>query len=243
MGQVIDQRRDGVCELKFPVPPATVERALAWIRSEWTPDPHGSGDTGDTYLVKSLYLDTGAFDVFHRRASFGRAKFRIRRYGDCTDLFLERKLKRDGVVRKRRVSVDPAEVARLDQVANGVVWPGSWFHHRLSLRSLRPVVMMNYRRVARLGRDDTGPIRVTFDRELRAVAADRFEVPRLIDGPDLLGHGAVLEIKFQRDLPAAARRFVQDAGLVEAGCSKFRLGLRACGLVQDEDSVDGGAGI
>ncbi len=232
-----EERRDGVREIKFPVGPEAVPRVLAWMRTELTPDPHGTGTEADAYLVQSLYLDTPGFDMFHRRGSFGRAKFRIRRYGDAADLFLERKLKREGVVRKRRVSVSTADLDRLVTVANGLTWGGAWFHHRLCLRGLRPVILMNYWRVARQGLEAPGRFRVTLDRELRAVPADRFRAPGGIDGGDLLQGSGVLEVKFASEVPAVVRRFLEETGLVSGPLSKYRLGVRSCGLVREPESV------
>lgn len=226
-----EERRDGVFEVKFPVPAGTVDAVLAWMRSQLTPDPHGGGDEGDIYDVQSLYLDTPGFDVYHRRGSYGRAKFRIRRYGVQPVLFLERKLKREGIVRKRRVTVDPGEIVRLSTRANGVVWPGGWFHHRLALRGLQPVVMMNYRRAARYGSEGGSRFRVTLDRGLRAVRADVYRVPGPIESPDLFQGGGVLEVKFAVECPAAVRRMVEALGLKPGGFSKYRLGIRSCGLV------------
>jgi hypothetical protein len=220
--------------VKFPVPPGALDRVLGWMRGHLAADPHGSGDAGDTYDVQSLYLDTPGFDVFHRRGSYGRAKFRVRRYGTNPVLFLERKLKRDGVVRKRRVTVDPAEITRLSGGANGALWPGSWFHHRVELRRLQPVVMMNYRRVARLGQLSEGPVRVTLDRNLRAVRAEVFRVPEPIVSGDLFETGGVLEVKFATTLPVLVKSMVEEVGLTTGGMSKYRLGVRACGWVTEE---------
>lgn len=232
-----EERRDGVCEIKFPVQPETVPRVLEWMRAELAPDPHGTGVEADSYLVQSLYLDTPDFDVFHRRGSSGRAKFRIRRYGDAPELFLERKLKRGGVVRKRRVSVGPGDLERLVVVANGATWGGAWFHHRLSLRGLRPVILMNYRRVARQGVEAQGRFRVTLDRELRAMRADRFRAPEGIEGGDLLRGTGVLEVKFASAVPAVVKRFLEQTGLVAGPLSKYRLGVRSCGLVAEPEPV------
>lgn len=226
-----EERRDGVQELKFPVAPGALEPVLGWLRSQLAADPHGGGEFGDVYDVRSLYLDTPAFDVYHRRGSFGRAKFRLRCYGDAPVLFLERKLKRDGVVRKRRVTVDPEEIGRLGVAVNGAVWPGAWFHHRLAVRGLRPVVMMNYRRVARWGVLPEGVVRVTLDRELRAVPASSFEVPGRVTSPDLFESGGVLEVKFSAELPFVVRTMVAELKLQVGGFSKYRMGVSRCGLV------------
>lgn len=232
---VAEQRTSGVQEVKFLLEPGQVGSVLAWMRANLAPDPHGSGLESDGYRVESVYFDTASFDVYHRRGSFGRAKFRIRRYGESDDVFLERKLKRGGVVRKRRLAVEPDAVARLEIPVNGHRWEGSWFQRRTSLRSLRPMVMMNYFRIARLGTGEEGRYRVTLDRDLRAIPAEGIRVPGRIEGPDLLGSRAVLEVKFARTMPAAFRRLVQDQALVETGFSKFRLGLRSCGLVVEPE--------
>ncbi len=244
------ERRDGVHELKFPVPAPLIEPTLDWMRSELRADPHGGGEAADTYLVQSLYLDTPDFDVFHRRGSYGRAKFRIRRYGEAPFVFLERKLKRAGIVRKRRLAVEPTQLDHLASRANGQVWPGAWFHHRLALRQLAPVVEMNYLRVARLGADASGPFRVTLDRQLRATRATGFSVPHPLPGDDLLAGNALLEVKFDQDLPATARRFIEKTRLAVAGFSKYRTGVRAAGWVpadapvtEEEDEPEPIAGI
>lgn len=231
--------QEGVFEHKFAVGPHQVAPVLEWMRSEFEADPHGTGAEGDGYLVQSVYLDTPAFDVFHRRGSFGRAKFRVRRYGVAETVFLERKLKRGGLVRKRRVEVDSGQLDHLRAAANGVVWPGSWFHHRLAVRGLRPVIRMSYDRVARLGWGAGGRIRVTLDRALRAESAAEFELPWPLSGVDLFRGGAVLEIKFGDTLPPTAKVLVEKLGLAAGAISKYRTGVRACGLVADPESGPG----
>jgi len=227
------ERTGGVFEIKFPLDRDKVAAVLDWMRARLEPDPHGGGEHRDAYLVQSLYLDTPNFDVFHRRGSFGRAKFRIRRYGTHPAVFLERKLKRGGVVRKRRVPVDERELRHLESEANGASWPGAWFHHRLSLRHLVPMTRMNYLRVARFGVEDNRKFRVTLDRELHVTRADGIVPPGLVGGEDLLRGGAVLEVKFVDAMPAVVRRLVEELHLLPGPFSKYRIGIRACGLVSE----------
>lgn len=229
----------GIHEFKFPLPPEAVNAVIAWMRRGLRPDPHGAGEHGDQYLVQSVYLDTSAFDVFHRRASFGRAKFRIRRYGDGAWVFLERKLKRGGVVRKRRLAVPSEELERLNVEANGSGWDGAWFHHRIALRGLQPVVRMSYHRLARWDASPEGDLRVTLDRQLLAVRATDFTPPGPLMGDDLLGGGAVLEVKFENTLPQTVKTLVEDLKLVTGPLSKYRLGVRACGLVAPSTEPEG----
>ena len=89
-------------EIKFVVDADTGERIRSWARSFLEPDPHGAGAFGDEYRTSTLYFDTAEGDVFHQRGSFGRAKYRIRRYGRSDVIFLERKLRQPGLLVKRR---------------------------------------------------------------------------------------------------------------------------------------------
>lgn len=222
----------GVREIKFPLGPSLVAPVLDWMRSTVPPDPHGVGEERDHYLVQSVYLDTPEFDVFHRRGSYARAKFRIRRYNEMEHLFLERKMKRGGTVRKRRVGIPPGDLVHLDADLNGEVWPGRWFHHRLALRRLRPVVQMSYQRIARLGRIGDEYLRITMDRELRAMPVDRFVVPRPVTGEDLLRAGAVLEVKYASAIPGPVKVLMETFQLEPSGMSKYRLGVQSCGLAK-----------
>ena len=61
-------------------------QAALWARQHLAFDPHADASLGNAYRIHTLYLDTAELDVFHRTASYGRRKFRLRRYGneDCT---------------------------------------------------------------------------------------------------------------------------------------------------------------
>ena len=86
-----------------------------WARTHLDPDTHGGGQHGDEYRTTSVYFDTDAFDVFHRRGSFGRSKYRIRRYGDDETVFLERKMRQPAVLAKRRTILSLAALPQLTE--------------------------------------------------------------------------------------------------------------------------------
>src|SRR4029079_14035470 len=92
-------------EIKFLVTEATGLRIREWVCERLDADPHGTGPFGDEYRVSTLYLDPPARDVFHRRGSYGRSKFRVRRYGEETRVFLERKLRTGARLAKRRKDI------------------------------------------------------------------------------------------------------------------------------------------
>src|SRR5437762_9500566 len=130
------ETREFASEIKFLVSPALAGQIRDWARGRLAPDPNAAGGSGDAYLVTSLYFDTKQFDVFHRRGSFGRSKYRIRRYGASEVAYLERKLKTRGLVSKRRTVVGLAELQRLADAEPDPGWIGYWYQQRLLARRL-----------------------------------------------------------------------------------------------------------
>src|SRR5438045_435204 len=124
------EKRDFAYELKFLLSEATAQAALELARKHLSPDPFAGGESGDGYCVNSVYLDTERLDVYHRVGSYGRCKYRVRRYGNEPAVFLERKLKTRGLVGKRRTRVPDGEVPYLGQTSVPASWVGDWFHRR-----------------------------------------------------------------------------------------------------------------
>jgi hypothetical protein len=220
----------GARELKLRLAPEQVAPVSEWLRATLRADPHGEGLAGDAYAVHSLYFDTPALDVLHRRGLHGQVKFRVRRYGAAPRLFAERKLKRRGRVNKHRTALGDAEMPFFNGTPPPETWPSLWFRRRLQRHALRPVVALSYRRIARVGQSDAGPVRATLDRALVACLAAGLTAPAALAGPDLLGGGAILELKFQEALPALFRRLIEQHRLAPAGFSKYRFAAVALGL-------------
>lgn len=228
------ENRDEASEIKFLVCRRVAEQIRAWSRSVLAPDPHAGGEHGDGYRISSLYFDTANFDVFHRRGSYGRSKFRVRRYGAGEIVFLERKLKVKGMLTKRRSSVPIAELGRLDEPVGDCRWGGHWFQRRIVLRAVRPVCQISYNRTARAAMTHLGPVRLTLDEDLRGVAVDRtaFRAQR---GLPLLPEHVVVEMKFLVCMPAIFKCLIEEFGLNPVRFSKYRLGARELGLAREAE--------
>src|SRR5947208_2079010 len=187
--------REFASELKFLVSPPTAERIREWARARLVPDPNASGESSDAYRITSLYFDTRHFDVFHRRGSFGRSKYRIRRYGASEVAFLERKLKTRGLLSKRRSVVKLAELKRLGDTRPERGWAGFWYHQRLLARRLNPVCRISYRRTARVAMTGFGPIRLTLDDDIRALGANELDFGGDAAGRHLSAEKVIIELK------------------------------------------------
>ena len=221
------ETRAAASEIKFLIRPSLAPQLREWARAHLEADPHGSGPYGDEYDTASLYFDTDNRDVFERRRSFGRAKYRIRRYGASDVVFLERKLRRPGLLIKRRTM---APIDTLDELTSPdpTVWGGEWFHRRLRVRNLRPVCQVSYHRTARTLETSDGPARLTMDHQLRVVPIDQ---PRFSSETPVsfFDDRTIVEIKYRVQLPVVFKRLIEEFALEPQSASKYRLGMAALG--------------
>jgi len=222
------ETRPFASEIKFVIPAAVGAEIRDWARVNLEPDPYGGGPFNDQYHTASLYFDTSAGDVFHRRGSFGRSKYRVRRYGDASFVFLERKLRKPGILVKRRTIVPLDSIDRLSEPLTDPEWPGEWFHRRLLLRQIRPVAELAYSRVARFARTPEGPARLTLDQDLRAVSVSAPQFSG-VEGQIVLPEQMILELKYRQHPPALFKRLVEEFRLEPQRTSKYRLGMALIG--------------
>lgn len=220
------ETRASAAEVKFIVSTATGASIREWARTQMEPDPHGTGPHGDEYHTSSLYFDTGSLDVFHRRGSYARAKYRVRRYSAGEHVFLERKLRKPDMVVKRRTrtllsALDVSDPASL----NG---QGAWFFSRLAVRRLQPACVITYDRMARGVTSDDGPVRLTLDQHLHVQPVDSFAL-HPSGGDPIFPERMILELKFRGRLPALFRRLVEAFLLEPQPISKYRLGMTSLG--------------
>ena len=227
------ENREFAAELKFLVSRPAAEQIRDWARQRLAPDPHSSAELADGYQITSVYFDTEKFDVFHRIGSYGRSKYRIRRYGSSSTVFLERKLKTRGLVTKRRSVVNLAVLDTLNQAAAAPGWTGLWFQQRLVARRFRPVCQIGYRRTARVCAGPHGPIRLTMDENLRALPLDQMRFNDRDEGILLLPEHIIIELKFRIETPLLFKEAVEQFKLNAQPISKYRMAVIALGLASE----------
>ena len=236
------ENREFASELKFVVGRPLAEQIHNWVRARLGPDPNASGRSSDAYQITSLYFDTKHFDVFHRRGSFGRSKYRIRRYGVSGVVFLERKLKTRGLVSKRRTIVGLDELQRLNDPQPDRDWTGYWYQQRLLARRLQPICQISYRRIARVALSSNGPVRLTLDEDIQAHGASRLVFADDTGGAGLCENKVVIELKYRLEMPAMFKLLVEEFALNPQPVSKYRLAAVAIGYVKEpvlDDSRQG----
>lgn len=205
--------RRGVVEYKLFIPNSKLNDVTDWARGRMSPDVHGGGPFGDLYDVHSVYYDTADFDIFRQTEKSPDTKYRIRRYGVEKFLFLEEKRKTGGVVYKKRTRCDVESPERAPEAR--------WFYDKLRELDLRPFCQIQYSRIARFGESDGAPIRLTIDREIR-YAISGSDSYHTIDQ-------YILELKYQKILPAIFKEVIAKFALDPSPFSKYRTAVRRSG--------------
>lgn len=220
-------------ELKFLLPLELANRLRERARSELQIDPFANRETGQ-YKVCSLYLDTIAFDIYHRTPVTNGAKFRFRRYDNGLELFLERKRREQGVVTKHR------DLVSLDALIHSSTLSSPIWDEAQSF-GMVPSCAVEYQRDAFVNEQSGAPFRVTVDNHLgvhRFVGSDwgdlsaflkrnrTHEDLRSSDSFRVLVPGfSVVEFKFTDSLPVHLKRWVEDFQIAPVKFSKYRTAL------------------
>jgi hypothetical protein len=230
MSSTVDGQRPHACELKCLIETQMVDRLVAHVAAELQVDPFSARACHGYYQITTLATDTSDWRVFRRETSAAR-KYRIRRYGDESIVYLERKTRRGVQVRKQRVAVQLGELASLERgelPVESLPEPMRWFAAEVRKRELRPVCVLTCERLALVGHAAAGTMRLTFDRHLRVSATDgsRLWLPRVGDPLQSVTDGLVVcEFKFCGALPQVFKSAIERFALSPGGFSKFRHGL------------------
>jgi hypothetical protein len=220
-------------EFKFLVDETTARELEKRLSDLAAPDPFG--DLNGDYEIATLYFDTSALDVFHRRDGFRSHKYRVRRYGESNSVFVERKDKKNRKVKKRRdqSSVDELS-ARIAAFTESFAIDGTnersidWFVEQCVEREFRPTARVRYRRRAFIGEYDGSTIRATFDRRLRGSRVDSLSFVGSEDDPALPVIGVIAELKFRHVMPLPFREMIEEFGMIESTTSKYRTCVGIC---------------
>lgn len=220
-------------EIKFLVSGEMARRVREWARQAMQPDPYAVPHLDHAYQVRSLYLDTPELHVFHRRGSYARGKYRIRQYLPTGIVFLERKLKSKGVVRKRRTET------RLEELLNllrrpGAKWSGLWYEKRLVVRRLQPICQIAYVRHPFMEQNGSTTLRLTIDKDIRAKQIGEYSFHEAKDAAAILPEQAILELKYFGQTPALFKEMMDRFELTAQPVSKYRLAVSALGIAREE---------
>jgi SPX domain protein involved in polyphosphate accumulation len=223
-------------ELKFLITADLAAKVESWAHANMRLDAFADPALGNAYQTTTLYLDTPHLDTFHRAEGFRRSKFRVRRYGHESILYVERKKRIDDTVAKRRADISMSDLSRLASDVVEESWPAGWFHQRIVHVALRPACRLTYDRVAFVRASDEGPLRVTLDRNIRGSSTDAWDLTPVDAGHRILADHVICEFKFRHALPQLFRDIIFSLDLQPGNCSKYRRMMLASGFPSSKDS-------
>lgn len=198
--------------------------------------------------MRSIYFDTPDLECYYQKLAGvkRRNKVRLRSYNkeeDGNPVFFEIKKKVDEPLFKNRASLS---FEQAKEVLNGRP-PEDFFRktakdvkflnnarrflYHLHARRMQPVVTVIYERepFQAILKDRINDLRITFDKNLRAVPYPTVEglfderLAYVVDEEKF-----ILEIKFNRYLPAWAKAIVATMSLEKGPASKYVMCLEAC---------------
>ena len=208
-------------EKKYLLSPAQYEAVKRGMEPCMKPDAH------PRYTLCNIYYDTANYDLI--RASLEKPvykeKLRLRSYGvpgTWDPVFVEVKKKYDGVVYKRRVTMETQNAMRYLQGARSgdgsqISREIDWF---LRLYRPEPKVLIAYDREAYAAADG-GELRITFDTALRARTND-VDLRSGDHGVPLLNDGQILmEIKIPGAAPLWLAKLLSENSIFPTSFSKY----------------------
>jgi len=229
-------------EWKFLVDEPLAVRIEEALRNTLRPDPHADEHLAGAYSVTTIYFDTPNQDVLRGLGRHKLRKYRVRRYGDATAYFLERKTKYGTQVRKRRDAVAEDRLATA-MGADADTTPRDaqgWFGRQVARQQLRPSCRIQYLRRAYYGSNSEGRLRLTFDRDLRGAPVDGWSMRVTAAEVPILTEQVVCEFKFVRTMPSLFKKVIQDFQLQATGFSKYRIGMKMFGAAPSPLPDDAG---
>ncbi len=232
-------------EFKYLMFDEDVRRIMADLNAFMAPDNYVKSADETNYFVRSLYFDTKQFRNYYEKIDGikMRHKYRLRTYSESPNsdipIFLERKERNNNRVIKIREQLTPIDTDRicLDtwdcfQLDQGNL-KQQFGVESLKFR-LRPKVVIQYIRTPYVSGHD-GKFRVTFDQNLVGIASRHIwdEATRTCRWTSLIPERTVMEVKFNRRIPAWFHRIIQAYGLDRVSISKYVLGVTRLNLARN----------
>jgi len=233
-------------EFKYLLPLALRQSIEGEIQDFMRADGHSDPDLDNQYLVRSLYFDSLDSQAFYEKTDGvkSRNKFRIRTYARdfnrSAPIFLEEKGRYNERTYKHRVKLEQqdldlifGELNAFDLIAR---YPEIEVVEKFAATALRkglePRVLVDYIRRPYTSDYDMN-FRVTFDQHLQAMAASELHPSDWARAKACVAGMTIMEVKFNRRIPAWFHRILQAYDLRRISISKFVVGMKKCNLAVD----------
>lgn len=180
------------------------------------------------YMVRSLYFDDLNNTAYHEKMDGvpSRQKYRVRIYNEQAQrIMLERKLKEGSYVHKQNAPLSRDQVNRIMNGEFKFLLSTNKdlhkiFYYEAITRVLRPRVIVEYEREPFIY--GPGDVRITFDKNVRAVTAKEDIFARELPSKLVLEPGKIImEVKFTSFLPTMIRNMLPGRSTEFVAVSKY----------------------
>lgn len=249
-------------EVKCLISGALAEDLERHLGSLMVVDPFAAKEPNGQYRITTLSTDTAARDCFYRTPGYAKRKYRLRRYGSESRVYLEQKTRRGYRVNKRRVATTESELQSAfsagdccvqKNAADAVIpdpqsegrqlWNLQMFHNRMGSLNLQPVCLMTYERSAWFAETESGSVRWTLDRGFSGAMWNEWTLEPTVPLLSILSPDQVIcEFKFSGSMPQLFKRILHEYQISPGGFSKYRnclsrlTGLALSKAVPSDDS-------
>ena len=190
------------------------------------------------YIVRSIYFEDDFNSNFDEKVNGFkiRKKFRIRYYGkdsSSSPLYLEAKGRNLERTYKRRIKIEKSDIELIkkkDFLHNLInKYPGSEIMNEFVFESfrkkLKPRIIVDYKRCPYINKYGLY-FRLTFDQNISCIKLNNNFSSLNMNQSVLCKAGyTILEVKFDRSIPAWFHRIIQSYNLKRQSISKFVLGM------------------
>ena len=200
------------------------------------------------YLVRSLYFDNDQYDNFFEKVDGIkiRKKFRLRSYDKYSvskyPFFLEMKGRVLDRIIKKRVLLDKNDIKYFETLKNLDELNNKYkdtnlikeFIYDVKRKNIKPKIVIDYNRKPLVNKFGLY-FRLTFDSDLvTSKTGYLFENQKKFYLPLTYKPGnTILEVKFERSIPAWFHRIIQSYNLNRRSISKFVLGVCNCNIREE----------
>jgi len=210
-------------------------------------DEHVNKELNNRYFVRSLYFENNFSSNFYEKADGMkiRRKYRLRTYSNIFDpkvpIFFEVKGRISERTYKKRINIKNKYLNLfLSQSKNFNLlnlYPNNEmirnFIFDSSRKNLKPLILVDYKRRPYINKFGLY-FRLTFDTNLLSSKANNlFSNDKYSSWLECKAGYTILEVKFDRSIPAWFHRVIQCYNLKRRSVSKFVLGMSSSGLARE----------
>lgn len=211
-------------------------------------DNYAKKNKDHKYLVRSLYYDNNDYGNFYEKVDGIkiRKKFRLRSYDknikSKSPIFLEMKGRVHDRIIKKRIQINKNDTKYFETLTNldelSTKYKGNdlikEFIFDVRKKNIKPKIMIDYKRQPLINRHGLY-FRLTFDSDLITTKKNYFfdDKNKFNFSLKYKPGNSILEVKFERSIPAWFHRIIQSYNLNRRSISKFVLGVCNCKIRYD----------